>query len=386
MNIIQMKDWGLNLPTEKPIVIAGPCSAENDRQVFESCLGAYKNGAHILRAGIWKPRTRPNSFEGVGAIGLTWLNRAKRVTGLPVCVEVANARHVYEAIKAQVDILWIGARTTVNPFAVQEIADALEGIDIPVMVKNPINPDLKLWMGAIERLHKAGIHKIAAIHRGFSAYKDNSPYRNRPEWEIPIELQRQIPNIEIICDPSHIAGARQWLQQISQKAMDLNFDGLMIETHCQPEHALSDAKQQVTPDGLGTILNSLVIRESNSVNQDYNRKLDDIRADIDILDYEIMNVLSKRMELVQEIGRYKKQHKITILQMARWEEILDKRLVLSRKKGLSDTFTRKLLENIHTESIRQQTAIMNGERPSIPGDKDLSTEGKAEEAKRVESK
>ncbi|MEM7104383.1 MAG: bifunctional 3-deoxy-7-phosphoheptulonate synthase/chorismate mutase type II [Bacteroidota bacterium] len=369
MDIIKMKDWQLGIDSKRPVVIAGPCSAETDRQVFESCLGAYKAGAQILRAGIWKPRTRPNSFEGIGAPAIQWLNRVKKVTGLPVCIEVANTKHVFEALRNQVDILWIGARTTVNPFAVQEIADALKGVDIPVIVKNPINPDLELWIGAIERLYKAGIKKIAVIHRGFSHYKANSPYRNTPNWEIPIELRRRIPEIEIICDPSHIAGNRDILLQLSQKAMDLNFDGLMIETHCNPDEALSDAKQQVTPDQLGKILSQLQIRQSISDNQTFNTRLEDIRNNIDILDYEILSMLGKRMEMVREIGEYKRDNNITILQMSRWKAILKSRINLMHKKGINEEFGRELWENIHKESIRQQTKVMNtpAENPQPKG-------------------
>lgn len=359
MDIIPIKDWGLGLDTSKPLIISGPCSAETEEQTVQTCLGVAKQGAHILRAGIWKPRTRPGSFEGIGSVGLQWIKSASRLTGLPSVVEVANARHVYEALRNQIDILWIGARTTVNPFSVQEIADALKGVDIPVMIKNPINPDLKLWMGAFERFQKVGVNKLAAIHRGFSTYI-KTDYRNKPEWEIPIELRRNMPGIEIICDPSHICGRRDTLLKVSQKAMDLNFNGLMIESHITPDTAWSDAAQQVTPDNLGVLLNSLVVRETNTENPVFNTQLDELRHSIDELDTELVDLLSKRMSVARQIGAYKKENNITILQMSRWNEVFDKRTKMVTDKELSVDFAKDLLQGIHNESIRQQTAVMNG--------------------------
>jgi chorismate mutase len=357
MEITKIKDWGLNIDTSKPIVVSGPCSAETEEQTVQSCLGVAKQGANILRAGIWKPRTRPGSFEGIGNKGLPWLKTASRLTGLPITVEVANARHVYEALKNQVDILWIGARTTVNPFSVQEIADALKGVDIPVMIKNPINPDLKLWMGAFERFEKVGITKMAAIHRGFASYH-NTEYRNQPQWEIPIELRRQL-DIEMVCDPSHICGKRETLLQVAQKAMDLNFEGLMIESHITPDEAWSDAAQQVTPEDFGSLLNDLVIRDSNTQNPAFNSQLDELRHHIDEIDQQIIQLIAKRMDIAREIGKNKKENNIAILQMSRWENVLDKRMKYALSNGLSSKFALQYLQEIHNESIRQQTAIMN---------------------------
>lgn len=357
MEIIKIKDWGLNIDTSKPIVVSGPCSAETEEQTIQSCLGVAKQGANILRAGIWKPRTRPGSFEGVGSKGLPWLKTASRLTGLPITVEVANARHVYEALKNQVDILWIGARTTVNPFSVQEVAEALKGVDIPVMIKNPINPDLKLWMGAFERFEKVGITKLAAIHRGFASYH-NTEYRNQPQWEIPIDLRRHL-DVEMVCDPSHICGRRDTLLQVAQKAMDLNFEGLMIESHITPDEAWSDAAQQVTPEGFGALLNELVIRDTKTQNPAFNSQLDELRHHIDEIDEQIIQLIAKRMDIAREIGQHKKDNNIAILQMSRWEKVLNKRMSYAQSKGLSSKFAMHYLQEIHNESIRQQTSIMN---------------------------
>ena len=356
MDIQQIEDWGLGLQT--PLVISGPCSAESPEQVMETAKGVAQHGVGILRAGIWKPRTRPNSFEGVGAVGLKWLKAAGKETGIPVCTEVANVKHVYEALRAGVDIMWIGARTTTNPFAVQEIADALDGVDVPVMVKNPISPDLKLWIGAMERLLNAGIKKIAAIHRGF-AYYGESKYRNKPQWEIPIELKRLYPNLQVICDPSHICGRRDILAAVSQKAYDLNFDGLMLESHPNPDKALSDAKQQVTPAGLGDILNNLVRRDPKGHNQQELNRLESFREIIDDMDYKLINTLADRMQVVEEIGRYKKEKNITILQADRWNEIIRDRVQHGVPKGLSEDLLTQILQLVHKESIRHQTQIMN---------------------------
>ena len=356
MELIPMDQWGLGIG--KTMNISGPCSAETPEQVMETAKGVSEHDIQILRAGIWKPRTRPNSFEGVGSVGLKWLKEAGVATGKPVCTEVANVKHVYEALRTGIDILWVGARTTTNPFAVQEIADALEGVDIPVMVKNPVNPDLELWIGAMERLYKVGIRKIAAIHRGFSTYGP-SKYRNDPHWEIPIELERRIPDMPIICDPSHICGRRDLLQSVAQKAFDLDFDGLMIESHPNPDKALSDAKQQVTPQRLGEILSNLVKRAPETDNLQFLNQLELLRSQIDDIDTQLINTLADRMKIARQIGEYKKQNNITIYQNARWNEIISERLSQSNPLGISDDIMVEILQMIHKESIRQQTQVMN---------------------------
>ncbi|MEN8156563.1 MAG: bifunctional 3-deoxy-7-phosphoheptulonate synthase/chorismate mutase type II [Bacteroidota bacterium] len=343
----------------KPIMMAGPCSAETEEQVMNTAIPLAAMGIKIFRAGIWKPRTRPNAFEGVGPEGLKWLQRVKKETGMLVSTEVANVKHVYEALKSGIDIIWIGARTSANPFAVQDIADSLRGVNIPVMVKNPINPDVDLWIGAIERINNAGIRQMAAIHRGFSSY-DKTLYRNVPTWQVPIELRRRIPEMPIITDPSHICGNRDFLQDISQKAMDLNFDGLIIETHCNPDKALSDASQQVTPDGLKEIIDRLILRDPE-VRDDLMLSLAVLRDEIDKLDDRIINLLEDRMQVSEKIGAYKKENNITILQTGRWDDMLKNRLQLGHRKGLSEEFMIKLFRSIHQESINHQTAIMNKE-------------------------
>ena len=297
--------------SRRPIIIAGPCSAETEEQVLNTAIKLSDRGVKIFRAGIWKPRTRPNNFEGVGSIGLEWLKKVKETTGMEVTTEVANTKHVYEAIKAGIDILWIGARTSANPFAVQEIADSLKGMNIPVMIKNPVNPDLELWIGAIERLQKAGITNLAAIHRGFSGFT-NSPYRNEPMWQLPIDLRRQMKDIPIFCDPSHIAGRKDLLQNISQKAMDLNYDGLMIESHIDPDHALSDAKQQITPENLTNLVQNLIIRHrklSDSEYPQYEETLEELRTKIDEYDNLIFDIIHKRMQVAVDIGKVKRKVK-----------------------------------------------------------------------------
>ncbi|MEO1448553.1 MAG: bifunctional 3-deoxy-7-phosphoheptulonate synthase/chorismate mutase type II [Bacteroidota bacterium] len=356
LDITPMKDWGLGLGDY--MNISGPCSAESPEQVMETCLGVAKHDVQVLRAGIWKPRTRPNSFEGVGSVGLKWLKAAGEATGLPVCVEVANVKHVYESLRTGIDILWLGARTTTNPFAVQEIADALEGVDIPVMIKNPVNPDLQLWIGAIERIQRAGIKKIAVIHRGFSVYGD-SKYRNEPHWEIPIELKRLHPQLPLICDPSHISGRRDLLVPVSQKALDLNFDGLMLESHITPDKALSDAKQQVTPERLGEILTELVHRHPDSDNPQFIGKLELLREQIDEMDHKLIEILADRMKISEQIGLFKRDNNITILQAARWSEIIQDRLEQAVQMGLSKDIMTEILQMVHKESIRHQTHVMN---------------------------
>ena len=345
------------LTPERPWMIAGPCSAETEEQVMETAKGIADSGYKIFRAGIWKPRTRPGAFEGVGTVGLPWLKRVKEELGLYVGTEVANAHHVFEAIKHGIDILWVGARTTANPFAVQEIADALKGVDIPVLVKNPVNPDLELWIGALERINQAGIKKLAAIHRGFSTY-DKTQYRNHPQWQIPIELKRRCPELPIICDPSHISGKAELIYEISQEAMDLGFDGLLVEAHRCPEKAWSDAKQQVTPTELKEITDKIVLREPK-IGEKPRTKLDELRQEIDKLDTEVLQSLKKRMEISEAIGTYKKENNITILQTRRYDEIMNNRKERGAKLGLSDEFTTKIFESIHEESVTRQNRIMN---------------------------
>jgi chorismate mutase len=342
----------------RPIWIAGPCSAETEDQVLETARGlAALGNVDLYRAGIWKPRTRPGEFEGVGTVGLPWLKRVKQETGLRTTTEVGNHYHVFEALKYGVDVLWIGARTTANPFSVQEIADALKGVDIPVMIKNPVNADLKLWMGAIERIWKAGITRIAAVHRGFS-YHGQTPFRNMPHWQIPIDLKRQLPNIPIICDNSHICGRRDILFDVAQKAFDLNFDGLMTETHPTPDKAWSDAAQQITPEQYGELRNKLVFRHPDSDNTEFLETLEHLRNEIDDMDEELINLLGRRMKIADKIGEYKKRNNISIYQAVRWNEILDTSMEKGRKKGLSDEFVTTILKAIHDESINHQEAVM----------------------------
>ena len=342
----------------KPVIIAGPCSAESEKQVLATAHQLKKHKNLIFRAGIWKPRTRPHSFEGVGEKGLKILQLAKKETGLKTTTEVAKAAHVSLAIKHGVDLLWIGARTTGNPFAIQEIAEALKGSNIPVMVKNPINPELNLWIGGIERLMDAGIKKIAAIHRGFFAY-ESSKYRNTPQWQIAVDLQRKFPRIPIICDPSHISGKSNLIYEVAQKAMDLNYDGLMIETHIDPANALSDSQQQITPEKLDEILANLIIRNFETDNKNFKASLKQLRIQIDDLDIELIDVLKRRMELVEKIGVHKKENKVTILQNNRWAEMLIKRTQYGKENGLSEVFIQQLLKAIHQESIEKQNSIMN---------------------------
>ncbi|HNX12967.1 MAG TPA: bifunctional 3-deoxy-7-phosphoheptulonate synthase/chorismate mutase type II [Paludibacteraceae bacterium] len=338
---------------KRPLIISGPCSAETEEQVMATAVALQKIGVKIYRAGVWKPRTKPGGFEGVGTEALTWLKRVKSELGMYTAVEVANAKHVQEALANDVDILWIGARTTANPFSVQEIADSLVGTDIPVLIKNPVNPDLDLWIGAIERIYNAGIHRIGAIHRGFSS-SDKKVYRNLPQWHIPIELHRQLPNLPIICDPSHIGGKRELIASISQQAMDLNFDGLIIESHCTPDKAWSDASQQITPEVLQLILDTLVIRETNQTTE----SLTVLRRQIDILDNDLLELLAKRMRVSKEIGTYKKEHNMPILQAQRYDEILKNRIGQAEKMGMDGEFMKTVLMAIHEESIRQQMLIM----------------------------
>jgi chorismate mutase len=342
----------------RPVQIAGPCSAESEEQVMKTALDLKSTGkVDVLRAGIWKPRTRPNSFEGIGEVGLEWLVNAGKETGLKVTTEVANAKHVELALNAGIDVLWIGARTTVNPFTVQEIADALEGTNIPVMIKNPVNPDLSLWLGAFERFEKAGITDLTAIHRGFSVY-NHAKYRNVPSWEIPIALKERRPDTRLICDPSHITGNRDLLLEVSQKAMDLNFDGLMIETHPDPDNAWSDSAQQITPKRWLELINQLILR-SHEVSIDVAERIDNIRDQVRSLDDRLFDLLSERMKLSEDVGQLKRENNITILQEDHWRKIINSRLDESDRFNLTEPFVRKIMDAIHQESIRHQVKIMN---------------------------
>jgi len=344
----------------QPLLIAGPCSAETEAQVMATAHGLRALGqVDLFRAGIWKPRTRPGSFEGMGTAALPWLQRVKAETGLPTTVEVATPRHVEDALAHGIDVLWIGARTTVNPFAVQALADALAGTGVPVMVKNPVNPDVALWAGALERLERAGITQLAAIHRGFSTFAP-SRYRNAPTWILAIELKTRFPHIPLICDPSHIGGRRDLLLPIAQKALDLDYDGLMIETHPDPDHALSDAEQQVTPARLGEILAELKYRRRSSDNADYNSKAEELRQKMDVADREIIEALARRMALVEELAQYKKANNVKILQLDRWHEIFASRPDWAARVGVDEKFVGELYKLIHLESIRKQTEVLNG--------------------------
>ncbi len=344
---------------KRPLIISGPCSAETEMQVIETAQKLAATGkVDMLRAGIWKPRTKPGLFEGIGVDALGWLETAKKITGLPTAVEVATAKHVQDAMTQHVDVLWIGARTTVNPFSVQEIADALRGSDVPVLVKNPIHPDLELWSGALERLQKAGIENIGMIHRGFSSY-GNMEYRNAPMWHLPIEMKRRFPGMPLICDPSHICGNRILLQQVAQKSIDLDFGGLMLESHIDPDNAWSDAKQQVTPERLNEIFESLIWRNENTSAAEFLSALSYIREQINQVDDELLLLIGQRMKLADRIGEYKRDNKITILQTGRWNEILDRAYQKGEKLGLSKEFIVRYFDAIHLESINHQNNIMN---------------------------
>ncbi|MDR0836183.1 MAG: bifunctional 3-deoxy-7-phosphoheptulonate synthase/chorismate mutase type II [Tannerella sp.] len=339
---------------DRPLIIAGPCSAETEEQVMTTAKQLSNKGIKIFRAGIWKPRTKPGGFEGVGSEGLRWLKRVKQELGMYVATEVATRDHVFEALKAGIDILWIGARTSANPFAMQEIADALKGADLPVLIKNPVNPDIELWIGAVERIYGAGLRRIGVIHRGFSSY-DKNMYRNLPLWHIPIELRRRHPNLPILCDPSHIGGKRELVAPISQQAMDLNFDGLIVESHCDPDKALSDAGQQITPDVLDFVINMLVIRDEKQSTEN----ITELRRQIDGIDEGLLELLAKRMRVSHEIGIYKKEHNMPILQTPRYDEILDKRSKAGETMDLNTDFVKKILSTIHEESVRLQMIEYN---------------------------
>jgi chorismate mutase len=359
LKVMPISHW---LPKiDNPLLISGPCSLESEEQALSTARELAKDKrVFVYRGGIWKPRTRPGMFEGVGSIGLEWLKLVKQETGLLTGTEVANAQHVEECLKAGVDVMWIGARSTASPFVVQEIADVLKGTDQVIMVKNPVNPDVQLWVGALERLNQAGLKNLVAIHRGFTPFSDTK-YRNYPNWKTVIELKRILPNIPIICDPSHISGKREYLYEISQKAFDLGMDGLMIESHIDPSCALSDKDQQVTPADLGKILDKLVIRYASSEDPTFENKLENLRERIDSVDHEIMEVLAQRMGIVKQIGQYKKENQVTALQINRWAQIMEDRSRLAEKLSLDDSFVKALFQLIHEDSVRQQSEIMDNE-------------------------
>ena len=346
----------LNLPSDnvRPLVIAGPCSAETEEQVMNTAMQLAGKGCHMFRAGVWKPRTKPGGFEGNGEIALPWMAAVKEETGMLIATEVATPEHVELALKYGIDILWVGARTTANPFAVQSLADALKGVDVPVLVKNPVNPDLELWIGALQRINQAGIKRMGAIHRGFSSY-EKKLYRNMPMWQIPIELHRRMPGLPILCDPSHISGRRDLIAPLCQQAMDIGMDGLIVESHCEPDKAWSDASQQVTPDVLDYILSMLIIRDA----VDLTTSLSTLRKQIDEIDNELIDLLARRMGISREIGMYKKEHGLTVVQTKRYSEILDKRAAQGALKGIESDCIKKIFESIHEESVRQQINLIS---------------------------
>ncbi|NJY61755.1 bifunctional 3-deoxy-7-phosphoheptulonate synthase/chorismate mutase type II [Salinimicrobium sp. CDJ15-81-2] len=356
----ELRTWLDNFGLEHPLVIAGPCSAETEEQVLKIAHQLKDTDATVLRAGIWKPRTRPGNFEGVGALGLKWLQKAKEETGMLTTTEVANPNHVDLALKHDIDILWIGARTTVSPFIIQEIADALKGTDKVVLVKNPVNPDLSLWLGAVERFYTSDIKNLGVIHRGFSTY-EKTRYRNNPEWQIPIDLQTKFPDLPLILDPSHIAGNRTSIFDLCQTALDLNYDGLMVETHFDPDKAWSDAQQQVTPATLVQFMKDLRIRKEVSESEEFQTKLKSLRAMIDITDTQLLDVLSRRMKIADEIGKAKKEQNVAILQNQRWSQILDKMTAEGEQNGLSEEFIKRIYKAIHQESINHQEEVMKNQ-------------------------
>ena len=359
MNITtENKKWLEDFNLLHPLVIAGPCSAETEDQVLKIAHELKASDVSIFRAGIWKPRTRPGGFEGVGAVGLKWLQKAKEATGLLMAIEVASAAHVKLALEHDIDVLWIGARTTVNPFAVQEIADALEGTDKIVLLKNPVNPDLSLWIGGLERLYNANIKKLGVIHRGFSTYEKNK-YRNNPEWQIAIDMQNRFPDLPMICDPSHITGKRTMIQEVAQQALDLNYDGLMIETHNDPDQAWSDAEQQITPTVLKQMFLDLKVRKTTDNASEYKQRMDTLRLQIDGYDEKLLEIIGNRMQIVDQIGLLKKEKNVAILQNQRWNEILLKMTAEGKEMGLSSDFIMQLFKAIHQESINHQEKVMN---------------------------
>ncbi|MEY2739214.1 MAG: hypothetical protein RL259_1123 [Bacteroidota bacterium] len=354
----EFRTWLDDFQLKHPLVIAGPCSAETEEQVLQIATELKNSDVTIFRAGIWKPRTRPGGFEGVGAVGLMWLQKAKEATGLLMAIEVASAAHVKLALDHDIDVLWIGARTTVNPFAVQEIAEALEGTDKIVLIKNPVNPDLSLWIGGLERLYNANIKKLGVIHRGFSTY-EKTKYRNNPEWQIAIDLQNRFPDLPLICDPSHITGKRSMIKEVAQQALDLNYDGLMIETHCDPDNAWSDAAQQITPTVLKQLFLDLKVRKTTDDANDYNQRMNTLRMQIDGYDEKLLEIIGNRMQIVDQIGVLKKEKNVAILQNQRWNEILLKMTTEGKEMGLSPDFIMQLFKAIHQESINHQEKVMH---------------------------
>lgn len=357
LDLIPLNDWGYFQLPPRPCVVAGPCSAESPEQVMETAEGLKKIGINVFRAGIWKPRTHPGSFEGVGVDGLRWLQQVRRDLGMKVCTEVASQRHVFECIKYGVDMVWLGARTTANPFLVQEIAEALRDTDIPVLVKNPVNPDIDLWIGALERLNREGVRKLGVIQRGFSSFEKIN-YRNAPQWQVSLELRSRFPQLPFFCDPSHLAGDRKYILEISQKAMDLGLDGLMVESHCNPSCALSDARQQLTPQELIDMLHQIVVREGDSQDEDYRNNISALRARIDVLDESLIKILSERMDISRAIGRQKKEKNIAIVQASRWDEVLEKVVRDGESRGLDGRFVVNVFNAIHDASVSEQNKIL----------------------------
>ena len=359
LDIIPLYDWGM-FTEPRPSVVAGPCSAETEEQVMETAKGLKELGINVYRAGIWKPRTHPGSFEGVGAPGLKWMQRAKGEYGLKIATEVASEKHVFECLKYGVDLVWLGARTTANPFLVQEIADALKDTDIPVLVKNPVNPDIDLWIGALERLNRAGIKKLGVIHRGFST-ADKIKYRNDPQWQMAIELRSRHPELPVFVDPSHMAGCKDYIRELSQRSLDLGFEGLMVESHCNPSCALSDAKQQLTPEELTDLLyNQIIVRDSDSDAKEWKDNIDQLRAKIDILDENLLYTLGARMKVSKQIGEYKKNNNIAILQTSRWDAVLAKVVAKGEEYGLSESFLTDVFNAIHEASVEIQNQVISG--------------------------
>ena len=361
LDIVPLYEWGM-FTEPRPSVVAGPCSAETEEQVMETAKGLKEMGINVYRAGIWKPRTHPGSFEGVGAPGLKWMQRAKKEYGLKISTEVASEKHVFECLKYGVDLVWLGARTTANPFLVQEIADALKDTDIPVLVKNPVNPDIDLWIGALERLNRAGIRKLGVIHRGFST-ADKIKYRNDPPWQMAIELRSRHPELPFFVDPSHMAGCKDYIQELSQRSLDLGFEGLMIESHCNPSCALSDAKQQLTPDELSDLLyNKITVRDSDSDSKEWKENIDQLRAKIDILDENLLYTLGARMKVSRQIGEYKRANNVAILQTSRWDKVLAKVVAKGQEYDLPEDFIKEVFNAIHEASVEIQNKVISGDR------------------------
>lgn len=357
-DILPVEQWGLFPEGQRPLLVAGPCSAESEEQVMRTAENLKPLGVNVFRAGIWKPRTHPNTFEGVGTPGLKWLQRVKDELGMKVATEVAGEKHVLDCLEYGVDMVWIGARTTASPFLVQEIADALKGKDIPVLVKNPVNPDIDLWIGALERLNQAGIRKLGVVHRGFSS-TEKIPYRNSPGWQLAVELRTRYPELPFFADPSHMGGDKKYLHEISQRALDLGLDGLMVETHCDPSCAMSDARQQITPEEFGRLISGLIVRQNDTDSPDYKENIDQLRAQIDVIDENLLSLLNARMNLSRSIGLYKKAHNISILQTSRWESILSQMIEKAKAYGLPEEFVTEIFNAIHEESVQQQNRILS---------------------------